>query len=108
MLIALIALQSVDAMADAAKYHQPNSQYAEADYFVNIIATANLADFSNNSTQNNDADHCCACHAPTSMQPLSHELFFTSHLRQTNITNTGICYLSQLISPDLRPPIINT
>jgi hypothetical protein len=36
ILIVLIAVQSIDAMADAVKFHQPNTEFTEADFFLII------------------------------------------------------------------------
>ena len=107
ILVILTFLQSVDAVADAAKFHQPNSEYAEADYFPNKIFTSETSDLEdNNSGQNSDVDHCCSCHGVTSMLFLSKELFSYAAVLQNEITSFNTYYLSHLISPDIRPPIV--
>lgn len=107
ILVILTFLQSVDAVADAAKFHQPNSEYAEADYFPNKIFTSETSVLeNNNSRKNSDVDHCCSCHGVTSMLFLSKELFSYVTVLQNEITSFNTYYLSHLISPDIRPPIV--
>jgi len=112
ILIALTFIQSIDAVADAAKFHQPNSEYAEADYFPNKVwldssHNSESPDLDENSPkQNNDVDHCCSCHGVTTMLFLSNELFLKTNLLQNEIANFAIRYLSHLITPDIRPPIV--
>lgn len=112
MLIALIALQSVDAIADAAKFHQPNSEYAEADYFPNKIFKSNVDDSAQNPKQGNeqdheqDADHCCSCHGVTASLLLRDELFLFALNLENEKISYHLFYHSLLITPDLRPPIV--
>ena len=107
ILIALTFIQSMDAIADAAKFHQPNSEYAEADYFPNKIFKSEPSDSDENGPRtNNDADHCCSCHGITNMLVLSNELFLKTSLLQNEIASFTIPYLSHLITPDIRPPIV--
>lgn len=109
ILIALIAVQSVDAVADAVKFHQPDTPYSEADYFVSpnidqIIDT--LATNNQSSTDESTLDHCCYCHGVSSGVFTDHSLAFTAISGEANLTRSQLSYISQLISPDLRPPIV--
>ncbi len=109
MLIALVALQSIDAMADAVKFHQPNSEFTELDYFSDNYLVSGSSEksslISENDTLSDDADHCCYCHGISNMLFTS-EIFHTEAISLTNkINSLNQDYLSQLVSPDLRPPI---
>jgi len=100
-------VQSIDAMADAVKFHQPNTPYSEADYFS--------SESKSNQQQNSDVlvdneqvidDHCCYCHG------VSHGVFtdnsrsFNAIRAIENIKSNPLAYLSQLITTDLRTPIV--
>jgi len=118
VLIALIALQSVDAIADAAKFHQAGAEYAESDYFSkkllkNEQQTANQAInkvtsavyLKDTNHEDTDADHCCYCHGISNVLFSGITLQIKSFCAETKINNANPRYISQLISPDLRPPI---
>ena len=107
ILIVLTFIQSTDAIADAKKIHQPNSEYSEADYFPNSVFKFDSSDLNTNTPkQINNTDHCCSCHGITTMLILSNELFFKASISQNDITDCINLYLSQLITPDIRPPIV--
>lgn len=106
ILMVLTFIQSTDAIADAAKYHQPNSEYAETDYFPNQLFKSSSLDIDNNSSrEGNEVDHCCSCHGITNILFLSNELVLNDTFLQNEITNSNVRYLSHLITPDIRPPI---
>ncbi len=109
MLVILIALQSIDAIADAAKFHQPNSEYAEADYFPNKTFKSNLMNSDTSTSDRNtelDADHCCSCHGVTASILLRDELLLPVLYIRNEKISYHFLYHSLLISPDLRPPIV--
>tara|TARA_R110001592_G_scaffold262657_1_gene528002 strand:+ start:10435 stop:10806 length:372 start_codon:yes stop_codon:yes gene_type:complete len=115
ILITLTFIQSTDAIADAAKFHQPNSEYTEADYFPSyspnyfsgtVFKSASSDINTNDPKQNNDADHCCSCHGITTALLLSNELFFKAGVLPNEIAEFSNRYLSKLITPDIRPPIV--
>ena len=98
MLITLLTLQSVDAVADAVKFHQPNTAYTEADYYP-LNSTA-ITD-SNIETD----DHCCYCHGISSALFIDASLGFCAIKTTDQLINYQVFYNSYLITPDLRPPI---
>ena len=106
ILIALIAVQSVDAMADAVKFHQPNTEYTEADYFPNTLDLTNKDIQTSKQTSQENDDHCCYCHGVNFADLTDNSLvFYTLHSKeQSPFFHNG--YRSTNVSPDLRPPII--
>lgn len=114
LLIALIALQSVDAIADAAKFHQPNTEFTETDYFYNKITTEHKPTAVNyvSNTQTNEQtnqesdDHCCYCHGVSCADLTNNSLvFYTLYGKEQNFFFKHK-YISTHLSPDLRPPIV--
>jgi len=106
-LIALIALQSVDAIADAVKYHQPNTPYTEADYFPN----SSHADLTNTSTNSQDSTqkiehHCCYCHGASATVLFESNYNFHVMNLKGELDIYQKTYHQEIISPDLRPPIV--
>lgn len=109
ILIALIAVQSVDAMADAVKFHQPNSAFSETDYFPvnksNIAQQNDLQQDDNPSTQV-DSDHCCYCHGINGADLTDNSLsFFAVNAKEPTLFFHNK-YCSTHLSTDLRPPIV--
>jgi len=107
ILIALVAVQSVDAMADAVKFHQPNTAFSEADYFpVNTYMADNKASPAQNNKQVVDDDHCCYCHGVNCADLIDNSLaFYALHSKERSLFFNND-YRSTNLSPDLRPPII--
>jgi cytochrome c553 len=115
IIIALTALQSVDAVADAAKYHQPNSEFTEVDFFTSQSFTNQLSNkntdeqasqSSDSSQTTSSIDHCCYCHGISTMLPTGDMLPFGAITCAEAIHSSRPNYLSLLITPDLRPPIV--
>jgi len=104
-LIALVALQSIDAMADAVKFHQPNSPYTEADYFPNnnhadSMTTTNSQDFSKEID-----DHCCYCHGVNCTSLIENNYFLHALNIKEELITYQKTYRQAIISPDRKPPI---
>ncbi len=105
MLITLLTLQSVDAVADAVKFHQPNTEFTEADYYPLLTITDKATDNDNTSIQKKLNDHCCYCHGISSALFIDASLGFFAIKTNDKLTNYQVLYSSHLITPDLRPPI---
>jgi hypothetical protein len=105
ILIALITVQSVDAMADAVKFHQPNSPYTESDYF-HSNQSADLQEQSKKTTEQISDNHCCYCHGVSSGIFSNNSLAFDAIPADNTLSNYQLNYSSLLITPDLRPPIV--
>ena len=108
MLISLLTLQSVDAVADAIKFHQPNTSYTETDYYpLNTVADTNTVTNDNSKNINNKInDHCCYCHGISSALFIDTSLGFFAINTSDQLINYHVIYNSYLITPDLRPPIV--
>jgi hypothetical protein len=115
LLVALIALQSVDAIADAAKFHQPNTEFTEADYFYNKITTTEHNPTSVNNaidtqigeqTSQESDDHCCYCHGVSCIDLTNNSLVFYALYGKEQSFFFKHKYISTHLSPDLRPPIV--
>ncbi len=99
ILVTLIALQSVLAIADTHESHQQGTGHIELDERTLL----KISDLSADAQL--DCNHCCHCHnyAQVLISP-NHTLktaFSFVQLAQYNRVN----YLSNLSSPDIRPPI---
>jgi len=109
MLVALIATQSVIAIADVHQSHQEGTQHLEFQHEHDSIRAMDYQLDQNTSTSspdNYDCHHCCHCHGMS---------FFivTANASGLNIDTSAnprlvfhLFYRSNLISPDIRPPIV--
>jgi len=106
IIIALTTLQSVDAVADAVKYHQPNSAFTEVDFFTNQSFANQLSNQDadqQTSHKNEDSpsspaiDHCCYCHGISTMLPTGDMLPFGAITCTEAIHSSRLNYLSLLI-----------
>ena len=120
LLILLIALQSVAAIADAHQLHQAGSEHLtfEHPHDANTqnqpapeqdehdFRQQQLESLTDNSSSQYDCHHCCHCHGSSQIfiDPSNATLMPLSLGNCSAALN--ISYLSNLLSPDLRPPIV--
>jgi hypothetical protein len=111
MLVALIAMQSVVAIADAHQSHQKGTEHLEFEHehehdSVHAIDHASVIENSAPSPNQYDCHHCCHCHGmsffavPASANGLDVGSF------DDHLVMLPLFYHFHLVSPDIRPPIV--
>lgn len=109
MLVALIALQSVVAIADAHQPHQAGVEHLEFNHDDDKNTVDNSQHLkkvaSSPSIDQYDCHHCCHCHGVVHFFLATPSLGFDASLLVQELTGYWAQYPSILISPDLRPPI---
>ncbi len=112
LLVALIALQSVVAMADAHQVHQSGIEHLDSAGPDGTSGDASADLSSTDSTGQTqpgdsilDCQHCCHCHA------MAH-LFVSSDQHNFSLALSGLLrsdyresYFSTVVSENFRPPI---
>lgn len=98
-----LAVQSFAAAADTHGVHQGSDQH------VNLDTEHGFDDDSQEDHHSNmdqdDCQHCCHCHGSNLfLAPNSNHLNIPGLLEKQNLGRNH--YLSQLIDPDSRPPIV--
>lgn len=111
MLVVLIAMQSVFAIADSHQSHQEGTQHLEFEHEHDSSRVADNQDRLKSSTPSfgqYDCHHCCHCHG----QGLSLFVLATSTHGLDSAMSADphfihhLFYRSNLVSPDIRPPIV--
>lgn len=107
-LIILIALQSTIAVADFHQTHQIPFEHLEIELQVEDTTDFEQlpeakTDF---STVSYDSHHCCHCHGVACNFIISVDNAFGFLIESYKISKNKASFLSQVVSPDLRPPIV--
>ncbi|MCG8312675.1 MAG: hypothetical protein MI976_05615 [Pseudomonadales bacterium] len=109
ILVALLAMQSIVALADAHQYHQTGSEHIVFDKHYEIsgsepnLIQTNIVDYTQENTM--DCQHCCHCHGSTGIFISdSQTSFLYSSLTQI-APEYHSNYRSETASPETPPPI---
>lgn len=109
ILASLIALQSLAAIADDHLIHQSGVQHVEDEHkyasgLVDVEASHEYEQDTSTSNQH-DCQHCCHCHGLAQFIIDSDRDIGISRSRQ-RLSEYNQSYLSNLLFPDIRPPIV--
>ena len=111
LLAALIALQSVAAMADAHRFHQSGTEHLTFNHEHELAAdsakkismkAANVADPESSALQ--DCHHCCHCHGTAQFLDGSLDNWIITTLGKGH-SNYHFIYNFLAAAPDNPPPI---
>ncbi|MBC8210414.1 MAG: hypothetical protein H8E21_05050 [Gammaproteobacteria bacterium] len=113
LLVALIALQSVAAIADKHQFHQNGTAHLQFDHSTHDHPASTQSQPDKQNLQDPVADtqfdchHCCHCHGAVHffLNSVSNHALDIPQSAQA-ASEPGTSYFSFLISPDLRPPIV--
>lgn len=108
MLVALIAMQSVVAIADEHQTHQKGTQHLEFEHEHDSTRVADLqADKKNSgpSLDQYDCHHCCHCHGMSCFAVTASANGLDVGIFVDHLSMLPLFYHSNLVSPDIRPPI---
>lgn len=109
MLVALIAMQSVVAIADAHQSHQEGTQHLEFEHEHDSTPVVNNQDNQQTSTPSlsqYDCHHCCHCHGLSLFALTASSNGLDIGKSTDHLFVTHLLYRSYLVSPDIRPPIV--
>ena len=111
MLVTLIAMQSLLAIADVHQDHQTGTEHLVFEQDHQHEHTADLLmefedQTDSSSPEDSDCHHCCHCHGMSGpfLGANKSELNLL-HSRQ-QLSKNNLAYLSNLLLPALRPPIV--
>ena len=102
LLVALIALQSVVAIADSHPSHPETASHtALDDQFYSPAASDHEGQL-----DAADCNHCCHCHNMAQIFLVGNHLCTMGNARVLRLFDIEPNYLSNFIFPSIRPPIV--
>jgi hypothetical protein len=112
LLTALIALQSVAAVADVHQFHQSGTEHLAFEHEHDLADTeshkfSDETPTNSESTNPFDCHHCCHCHGMAHFYLGAIQESLMENKRTEQISNYWFVYLSHQSSPDTPPPINN-
>lgn len=105
LLVVLIAMQSVVAIADAHQSHQEDKQHVDFNH-EHDSSTDIKTQYDETGAVQYDCHHCCHCHGQPIFSVSAINNPFPGKVSKNHILRHHFTYSSNLISPDLRPPIV--
>ena len=102
LLVALIALQSVVAIADSHPPHLETPSHADFSDQLNSPAVTDHA----TPLDSADCNHCCHCHNMAQIFLVGNHLCTMDNARVLRLLDIKANYLSNFIFPSIRPPIV--
>ena len=112
LLIALIACQSVMAMADIHQSHQSGVEHLEFDHDDNPDVTRNnltaddLSPVNSTTGSAYDCHHCCHSHTMSHLFLSSNDDYLQNIASKQSPPSYQLAYLSNIQRPNFRPPIV--
>ena len=108
-LVALVALQSVVAMADSQQNQQSRDQHLEVNSDQNFADYGNLAlemPDASLSADPADCDQCCHCHGVACVAIVSNYAEQVVHMSMLTQSGYALFFPSDTPAPPFRPPIV--
>lgn len=110
LLAALIALQSVVAMADAHRFHQSGTEHLDFNHKHELAEAASFSDTELNAadpvpSDTLDCHHCCHCHGMAHFFLGGSQNSLFAITLGNEVPDYRFAYHSYIGSPDTPPPI---